>query len=288
MQNEPEQPEAAATQPWLNAQGSRYFLDWLAEQRISLAFTTYQTGKMFFVGRKPDHSISIFERTFGHCMGMWAAPDAATIWLSSRFQIWRFSKATAQVAPYQTPDPNNAGSSLPAWIDRGYDVAYLPRVGYTTGHLDVHDMAVASDGCLIFVNTMFGCLATLSDHASFQPLWKPSFLSALVPEDRCHLNGLAMRDGRPAFVTVVADSDVVDGWRDRRRDGGCVIDVASNETVAHGLSMPHSPRWYRDRLWVHNSGTGEFGTIDLDSGKFQPVALNETRSRKLRWPRSRS
>ena len=261
---------AAASQPWLNVQGSQYFLDWLAEQQVSLAFTTYQTGKLFFVGRTQDHSIAIFERTYGHCMGMWAAPDASTIWLSSRFQIWKFKQAPAQVVPYQPPDSLDAGSAISAWTERGYDVAYLPRVGYTTGHLDVHDMAVDADGRLVFVNTMFGCLSTISERASFQPLWRPSFLSALVPEDRCHLNGLAMRDGRPAYVTVVADSDVVDGWRDRRHDGGCIIDVDSNEIIARGLSMP---RWYRGQLWLHNSGTGEFGTVDLYTGKFQSVAF---------------
>ena len=82
-----------------------------------------------------------------------------------------------------------------------------------------------------------------------------------------------MRDGKPAFVTAVSQSDVADGWRDHRADGGCVVDVESNEVVATGLSMPHSPRWYQDRLWLHNSGTGEFGTVDLDSGKFEPVCF---------------
>ena len=90
-------------------------------------------------------------------------------------------------------------------------------------HIDVHDMAVDADGRVVFVNTMFGCLATFSDRANFEPLWRPPFLSALVPEDRCHLNGLAMRDGRPAFVTVVSRSDVADSWRDKRHDGGCEL-----------------------------------------------------------------
>ena len=161
----------------------------------------------------------------------------------------------------------------PPWAERGYDVAYVPRVGYTTGDVDLHDIAVDSNGRVIFVCTLFGCLATLSERASFQPLWRPPFLSALVPEDRSHLNGLAMHDGRAAFVTAVADSDVVDGWRDRRQDGGCVVDVASGEIVARGLSMPHSPRWYRDRLWLVNSGTGEFGSVDLATGEFEPIAF---------------
>ena len=87
------------------------------------------------------------------------------------------------------------------------------------------------------------------------------------------MDHLALRDGRARYVTVVSQSDVADGWRDRRRDGGCVIDVQSNAVVASGLSMPHSPRWYRDKLWVLNSGTGEFGSVDLETGRFEPVAF---------------
>ncbi|MEO0373848.1 MAG: TIGR03032 family protein, partial [Cyanobacteria bacterium P01_A01_bin.17] len=75
------------------------------------------------------------------------------------------------------------------------------------------------------------------------------------------------------YVTAVSQSDVADGWRDNRRDGGCVIDVASNEIICTGLAMPHSPRWYQERLWVLNSGKGEFGYVDLEQGKFQPVAF---------------
>jgi uncharacterized protein (TIGR03032 family) len=263
----------AGAEPWVNVIGSRYFLDWLDEQHLSLAFTTYQTGKLFLVGRKAGPTISVFERTFNHCMGLWSGSDAQTLWMSTRFQIWRLEKAPAQVVPHESSKPIDDAPPPPAWTDKGYDAAYVPRVGYTTGHLDVHDLAVDANGRVIFVNTLFGCLATLSETASFQPLWRPPFLSALVPEDRCHLNGLAMRNGQAAYVTVVSQSDVADGWRDRRLDGGCAIDVASGEAVASGLSMPHSPRWYRDRLWVLNSGHGEFGHVDLATGKFEPVAF---------------
>lgn len=280
--------EATGAKPWLNALGSRYFLDWLNEQRCSLAFSTYQTGKLFLVGRKSqsgaplplnsnDQGLAIFERTFNHCMGMCATADGKTIWMSSRFQIWRMEQTPAQAVPYQpTNNPGVEGDEaqqVPQWTTRGYDYAYIPRVGYTTGHVDVHDMAVDGNGRVVFVNTLFNCLATLSEQANFKPLWKPSFISALVPEDRCHLNGLAMRDGQPGFVTVVSRSDVVDGWRDRRRDGGCILDVASGEAVCTGLSMPHSPRWYRNQLWVLNSGTGEFGKVDLKAGKFEPITF---------------
>ena len=128
-------------------------------------------------------------------------------------------------------------------------------------------------GRLVFVNTLFTCLATTDDTYNFVPLWQPPFVSKLAAEDRCHLNGLALRDGQPRYVTAVSESDVADGWRDHRNEGGIVMDVRSNEVVARGLSMPHSPRWYRDRLWLLDSGTGYFGFVDLDSGEFERVAF---------------
>ncbi|CAN0468775.1 unnamed protein product, partial [Discosporangium mesarthrocarpum] len=113
---------------------------------------------------------------------------------------------------------------------------------------------------------------------SFEPVWRPPFISALVDEDRCHLNGLAMGDGQPRYVTAVSRSDTIDGWRDRRGDGGIVIDVATGEIVCTGLSMPHSPRLYRGDLWLFNSGTGELGTVVFDDaaktkGRFEPRAF---------------
>ncbi len=240
--------------PRLAVTSSRQFPAWLAQQRVSLAFSTYQAGKLLFLGSKPDGRLSLFERTFERCLGL--CGDAQTLWLSSEFQIWRFENVLQ-----------------PGQISGGYDRLYVPQVGYTTGALDAHDLAVDSTGRVVFVNTLFGCLATVSERYSFQPLWKPPFLSRLAAEDRCHLNGLAMLDGQPKFVTAVSQSDVADGWRDARRDGGCVIDVPSNTIVATGLSMPHSPRIYRDRLWVLNSGEGAFGWIDPATGKFESVAF---------------
>ena len=132
---------------------------------------------------------------------------------------------------------------------------------FVAGQLDVHDVGLLKDGRIVFVNTLFNCLATTSDRHSFTPLWKPPFISKITKEDRCHLNGLAMEDGMPRYITAVSKSDTIDGWRDRRADGGIVVDVQSGEIVITGLSMPHSPRLYRGRLWVLNSGTGELRWI---------------------------
>ncbi|HLF95663.1 MAG TPA: TIGR03032 family protein [Methylococcaceae bacterium] len=240
--------------PSLEITTSRQMLAWMAEQRLSLALSTYQVGKLFFIGLKPNGELSVFERTFNRCMGL--CTTANGLYLSSLYQVWRFENL---FEPGQQQD--------------GYDRLYVPQVGYTTGDLDIHDMAVDADGKLVFVNTLFGCLATLSETHSFRPLWRPRFISRLAAEDRCHLNGLAMRDGRPAYVTAVSPSDVADGWRDRRADGGIVMDVSRNEIVVEGLSMPHSPRWHNGRLWLLNSGTGEFGAVDFQARRFEPVCF---------------
>ncbi|MCB1628146.1 MAG: TIGR03032 family protein, partial [Xanthomonadales bacterium] len=121
--------------------------------------------------------------------------------------------------------------------------------------------------------TLLSCLARPDPRYSLRPIWRPPFISRLAAEDRCHLNGLAMRDGQPAYVTCVGRSDANEGWREHRRDGGLLLDVATGETVLSGLSMPHSPRWYRDRLWLLNAGSGEFGYADLDGGRFVPIAF---------------
>ena len=258
----------------LEINASRQFIPWLFEQNLSLAFTTYQAGKLFFIGLQPDGRLSVFERTFERCMGLYAQADS--LYMSSLYQLWRFENILA------------AGQ-----IHDNYDALYLPQVGYVTGDLDIHDIALGKaegkgqkaegeqqnslpyqgGASLLFINTLFSCLATVSETHSFTPLWQPPFISKLAAEDRCHLNGLALRDGQARYVTAVSQSDVADGWRDKRVDSGCLIDVESNEILLTGLSMPHSPRWYRDKLWLLNSGTGEFGYADLEQGSFQPIAF---------------
>lgn len=234
---------------------------WLAEQEVSLALTTYQAGRLFFIGRKPDGSLRAHERIIEQCQGLWT--DGTTLWASGRTMLWRFRN---DLRPGEL-------------TEKGAQRRFVPREGRVTGALDIHDIAVGDTGGgngttgPIFVATAYNCLATISDEASFRPLWRPSFISALIGEDRCHLNGLAMDGGRPAYASSISRSDVADAWRERRRDGGVVLDIASGEIVAAGLSMPHSPRLYDGRLWILNSGRGEFGWIDRERGEFVPVAF---------------
>ena len=239
----------------LELTGSRQFVSWLDEHQLSLSFSTYQAGKLFFVGLSDQQQLSVFERTFSRCMGICLDPKTQALWVSNLYQIWRFENAL------------KAGEN-----HHGYDRVYVPQVGFTTGDVDAHDIAIDQQGP-IFVNTLFSCLARPSERYSFEPFWRPPFISKLAAEDRCHLNGLALKGGQPAYVTCVSQTDVNEGWREHRQTGGIVLDVQGNEIIADGLSMPHSPRWYQDRLWVLNSGEGEFGYIDLKAGYFEPIAF---------------
>jgi uncharacterized protein (TIGR03032 family) len=236
---------------------SRHFPEWLASTGGSLAFTTYQAGKLFLLGVRPDGRLSVFERTFPRCMGLAVSGNGRSLALATQTQIQRFDNVL----------PAGQGSQ------DGYDAVYAPHAAWVTGDLDVHDVGFGADGRPVFVNTLFACLASVSDGHSFRPVWTPPFISKLAAEDRCHLNGLAMAEGKPAYITAVSRSDVADGWRDKRRDGGIVVEVESGEIVAERLSMPHSPRLHDGKLWLLNSGAGEFGHVDLASGRFEPMAL---------------
>ena len=223
----------------------------LARLGISLAFTSYQSGYLYMLGSSAEQGPQLHQSAAVRPMGV-ALADDGTLMLAGNAAITRYR------------DVLKEGER----VDHLFDACFMPRTVHVTGELDAHDLAINADGTVVFVNTRFNCLATVSATHSFDPLWQPPFVSALVDEDRCHLNGLAMEDGRPAYVTAVSRSDTVDGWRDRRVGGGVVVDVRTGETVCTGLSMPHSPRVYRGELWLLNAGTGELGVVDRAGARF--------------------
>lgn len=230
---------------------------WLAERGGSLAFTTYQSSRVFLISADGSGGITVQERIVGSAMGLAATPDS--LWIANKEQVWRFSN----VGPL-------------TYKDQSWDALYMPRKGYLLGGCDVHDIATLAEigGTryeLVFINTAYSCLAAIDHHYGFRPLWKPDFISALSPEDRCHLNGLCVRDGRVTHVTLCGRFDTPYGWRTTKNGGGCVIDVKTNRIVCDGLSMPHSPRWHADRLWLLNSGCGDFGFVE--DGRFVPMTL---------------
>ncbi len=238
------------------------FPDFLAEQRIGLAVTTYQAGLLLLLGLDTRGRVSLTDIALERCMGL--ACDSGALHVAATHQIWRFQN----VLP-------------PGTVSGDRDAVFAPRTCWVTGAVDTHDVATGPNGQPIFVNTLFSCIATVSDRYNFIPLWRPGFISRLAAEDRCHLNGLAMREGQPAFATLAGESDAPGGWREKTRDGGRLIEIESGEVAVAGLSMPHSPRWYRDRLWLLNAGTGEFGWADTRAGRFEPVAFCEGYARGL-------
>ncbi|KQI68365.1 hypothetical protein AN189_11230 [Loktanella sp. 3ANDIMAR09] len=252
------------TQPETQYSVSPGFADWCAGQHICVAMTSYQSGRFYLLGQNPETGgLMVNERVYQKAMGL-ATPRSGTILLATLFQITRFENVL---------HPGEVADTL-------FDGLFVPRVLHTTGQLDVHDVGMLDDGRIVFANTSYNCLATVSDRHSFSPYWRPQFVSDLVQEDRCHLNGLAMGEagtseaGRVRYVTACSRSDTIDGWRDRRQDGGVVIDVDTGAVVCSGLSMPHSPRLHEGRLYVLNSGTGELGWVDTDAPAdqaFRPI-----------------
>ena len=153
-----------------------------------------------------------------------------------------------------------------------HDACFLPRQSIVTGQIGIHEISWVGE-TLWVVNTRFSCLCTLDPKYSFVPRWRPGFVSALAPEDRCHLNGMCVRDGKPQYATALGETDSSGAWRANKARGGCLIDVSSHQLIARGLSMPHSPRWHEGKLWILESGAGSLAIVDLNTGRLNTVAM---------------
>jgi uncharacterized protein (TIGR03032 family) len=235
---------------------SRGLAAWLARHAVSLAFTSYQSGQLFLVGVLADGTVSFNQQDFTRAMGLCWRPGR--LYLGGLHQVWRLENVLRE-------------GEL---ANEAFDRLFVPRNAQTTGDVDIHEVEVDADGQVVFVNTRYSCLATLDVVHSFRPIWRPPFISRLAPEDRCHLNGLAMDQGRPRYVTAVSRSDVVTGWRDRRHEGGVLIDIAGDRIVTDQLSMPHSPRIAADgKVILLDSGRGFIVEVDPASGARRDIAF---------------
>ena len=220
----------------------------------SLVITTYQAGRMILVRGEPDGGLNSHFRALPTPMGV--AYDGRHLAVGTRSEILVFQNQPALCERLEEPDR--------------HDGCFVVRQRFATGDIRVHDLGWGREG-LWAVNTRFSCLATLDQEHSFVPRWRPPFVTALAAEDRCHLNGLAMVDGEPRWVTVLGLTDEAGGWRERKSEGGALLDVPSGEVVASGLSMPHSPRWYGGKLWVLESGRGMLAVVDPITGSVERV-----------------
>lgn len=239
-----------------NVTASEGFAAWLAERRVALAFTT--GDRLMLAGRGRAGRLRVDEHRLDAAGGL-AAVSPRSLRVASDWQLWRLEDALAE-------DQVD---------DAGHDRYYLPQSAHTTGFLGSLDVAAGAGGRPLLTSAVCNCVATTSPRLSFTALWKPPFVSQIGGGDRCHLSGLALDGaGELAYVTAAVESDAVDGWREpaAQRGGGVVVDVRSGETVAGGLSLPHSPRLHGDRLLVAEGGTGTLLAIDPADGSREEVA----------------
>ena len=236
--------------PSLSVAASPELAAWLQAAEISLAFSTYRANRLIFLGTSEQGQLKLHERLFDRPMGLFVAGES--IWMASRCQIWRLDNLLG-----------------PGQLHEGGDRLYVPAVSYTTGDVNAHELVLGADGQPIFVNTAFSCLAALAPGCSFAPTWQPTFITKLAGDDRCHLNGVALKDGIPTWATACGSSGEPSAWRNTRSGGGVLLHIPSGELAATGLSMPHSPRWHGGKLWLLNSGSGELGWIE--AGQFHSL-----------------
>jgi uncharacterized protein (TIGR03032 family) len=244
-------PGRFVLQPF-NAVASEGFAAWLADRHVALAVTT--GDRLMLIGLDRAGSVRIDELAIDGATGL-ACDDGQTLWVAGRWRLHRFEQALA------------AGEV----DDAGHDKLFVEQATHTTGFVACRDIAVAADGTPRFASALFNCVAMPSRRHHFTAVWRPPFVSCYVGEDRAHVTGVAVERGQLAFVTCAAASDVRDGWRAGAADGGLVVDAASGETIASGLSLPHSPRLHDGRLLVAAAGTGELCAIDPATGAVEPV-----------------
>jgi uncharacterized protein (TIGR03032 family) len=227
------------------------FAGWLAEMNVSIGFG--RRDSIVLVGRSRNDELRVDSADFGNIGGM--AVDGDSMWLSTGFQMWRFENALLDGAEN----------------DDGVDRFFIPQFGATTGNLVIEDIAIGEDKQPVFTSFRFACIAQLSEELSFTPLWMPAWVSRLAPDFRSPITGLAMRDGKPGFATAIANTDKSNAWKKNRASSGLIVDLSEDRVIADSLSMPYTPRWFRDRLWFTEAGQGRLNTVNATTGEVETI-----------------
>jgi uncharacterized protein (TIGR03032 family) len=227
--------------------------DLLQQQRLSVLISTYQTGHLVVVAARQGRLVLTFHQ-FERAMGIAVKPGAIAV--CTRKEVW-FAREAPDIGAKLAP--------------RGqHDACYLARTAHFTGDIQAHECAWVGNEFWV-VNTLFSCLTALHPVYSFAPRWRPPFISALRPEDRCHLNGMAVVDGRPRYVTALSQTDAPEGWRPVKASDGCLIELPGGRIVVRGLSLPHSPRVHENQVFFLHSGYGQLSLADPATGQVDPV-----------------
>jgi len=221
----------------------------------SVLVSTYQAGQLIIL-RAQDEVLNTHFCELDKPMGLAAHQERLAV--GTGYQLWEYANLPAVAGKFTDPVP--------------HDACYLPRTVHITGDIDIHELAYADDGELWLVNTRMSCLCTLDSAYSVVPRWRPPFVSAYDLTDRCHLNGMALKDGKPAFATALGKTDNAAGWRANKACGGLLMSVPDGRIIIEGLSMPHSPRWHQNKLWYLESGAGQLCTINPKTCKRTVIA----------------
>lgn len=228
----------------------------LTKLNCTIVITTFQAGKVIFISPKNEEELVQLPRSFKRAMGLTTQADKMAIATANEIIVLRNSKELAVNYPSKKAT---------------YDALYVPRASYYTGEVDIHDLHWGKKG-LWAVNTSFSTLCLIDDNYSFTPVWKPHFISKLEGEDRCHLNGLAMENGEPAYITSLGKGDTKQAWRENIVKGGLLMHIPSNEIILEGLAMPHSPRLFDGKLYVLLSAKEELIAVDAQKGTYGVIA----------------
>ena len=238
----------------LNFEFDRYFLNWLKQRKIGIVVCSYKSNALLSMGTVPNletnkDMLSLWITNSLRPMGAFYDKSRDNLWVGNALQLCQYHNEGNRKSDRDTmPD---------------FDSHFVPRTIRTVNDIDIHDICVDKFGKCFFVSALFCCVCEPCENGSFKVYWTPKWISKIAAEDRCHLNGLALRDDVPRYVTSVSRTDIRGGWREHKRDGGIVWDIVEDKLICKNLSMPHSPRYHNGKLWLLESGTGYFGYIDL-------------------------
>ena len=229
--------------------------EFFLEQKSSIILSTYQAARVIVIGSVDGEELFQVPVSIKKPMGI--AIEKSKLAIAGLDELIFYS------------NNENVTDTLKL-NEKKFDNIFVQRASYNTSTIDIHDIHFG-DGVLWGVNSLFSCLCTFDINYNFRPKWKPLFIDALAPEDRCHLNGMAFKDNLPRFVTALSQTNEKEGWRKDKMSSGVLLEVPSGNVVLSGLAMPHSPRFVKDDLYVLESGTGKLLLVDTTNGSSEVV-----------------
>lgn len=225
----------------------------LYKNKLSLVLSTYQAGKVVFLSAPDPNSLIQLPRNFNSPMGI--AFDKNRFAVATKTEITTFG---------------NMDRSVLLKRQNKYDACFIPTATFYTGYGHVHDLAFGNDR-LYAVNTNFSVIGSVNIDYNFTPYWKPSFIDEINSNDQCHLNGMALVEGKPKYATAFAQTSLPKGWRETNLQEGIFIDIENNEILLDNIFIPHSPRVHKDKIYFLESATSKLKILDLKTSKADTV-----------------